>query len=113
MAARAPVVDGVVRIVERADGWDILGMKTIAMRIAERPGHVAVLIGSTPPGSVVVARASDVGGFDAGALVKVIGARFGGKGGGRPEFAQGGGLNALPDEILRFAAEALDQQLRR
>ena len=30
-------------------------------------------------------------------------ARFGGKGGGRPELAQGGGLDGAIDEMLAFA----------
>jgi alanyl-tRNA synthetase len=30
-------------------------------------------------------------------------ARFGGKGGGKPDLAQGGGLNASSDEILSAA----------
>jgi alanyl-tRNA synthetase len=112
IVARATAVDGVVQILERLDGWDMAGMKTVATAIAERPSHVAVLIDSAMPASIVVARAADVK-ADAGALVKAIAAKFGGKGGGRPELAQGGGLKAPADEILQFVRGELDQQFRR
>jgi alanyl-tRNA synthetase len=112
MVLRATAVDGVVRIVERLDGWDVAGLKTVATAIAERPSHVAVLIDSAMPASIVVARAAGVK-ADAGALVKAVAARFGGKGGGRPELAQGGGLKAPADDVLQFVRGELDQQLRR
>ena len=52
--------------------------------------------------SLVVARASDVA-LDASAVVKQLTAQFGGKGGGRPELAQGGGLNGTPADVLTAA----------
>ena len=33
----------------RSPGWDAAGLKLIAARIVERPGHVAVLVGDPPP----------------------------------------------------------------
>jgi alanyl-tRNA synthetase len=112
MVARATDVGGVMQILHRLDGWDVAGLKAIATAIADRPGHVAVLLDSAMPASIVVARAADVN-VDAGALIKAVAPRFGGKGGGRPEFAQGGGLNAPADEILQALASELSQQLRR
>ena len=41
-------------------GWDAAGLKTIASRIVERPGHVAVLVGDPPAVPIVVARSADV-----------------------------------------------------
>jgi alanyl-tRNA synthetase len=101
-----------MQVIERLDGWDVAGMKTIATAIAERPGYVAVLIDSLAPTSIVVARATDVK-VDAGMLVKAVATKLGGKGGGRPESAQGGGLSAPPDEIFQIVASELVAQLRR
>ena len=106
LAARGSHIDDVVHVVQRVDGWDMAGLKIIAAAIAERASHVAVLVGSGTPGSIVAARASNVA-VDAAAIVKAVTAKFGGKGGGRPELAQGGGLNAAPDDVVRFVAGQL------
>ena len=45
--------------------------------------------------------------MDAGALLKAIVGRFGGKGGGRPELAQGGGVDADPEGIRQFGIELI------
>jgi alanyl-tRNA synthetase len=57
-----------------------------------------------PPSALVVARAADVG-IDAGALLKQLVARHGGKGGGRPELAQGGGITSPAPDVLQSARE--------
>ena len=89
-------------VIEALDGWDANGLKTIAAAIAERPGYVAILVSTADPVAIVVARAADRP-LDAGAIVKALTAKFGGKGGGRPELAQGGGLNAPAAEVVAFA----------
>ncbi|HEX6463814.1 MAG TPA: DHHA1 domain-containing protein [Vicinamibacterales bacterium] len=91
-------------------GWDAAGLKHIAARIAERSGHVAVLVGGPAPAPVVIARAPDVA-LDSGALLRSLVERHGGKGGGRPEFAQGGGILAPSAEVLRSARELLEALL--
>ena len=106
MSARASAVDGITYVIESVDGWDMPGMKSIAMTIVERPGHVAVLLGGSPA-SIVAARAANVP-VDAAAIVKAAASQFGGKGGGKPELAQGGGLNAPPADVARFVARELN-----
>jgi alanyl-tRNA synthetase len=102
IAARADQ-RGELRIaVEALEGWDANGLKTIAAAIAARPAHVAVLFSTPAPSSVVVARA-DGAGVDSGAILKQIVGRFGGKGGGRPELAQGGGAEGSIGEMIAFA----------
>ena len=54
------------------------------------------------PSAIVVARGAGSS-HDASALLRQLTARFGGKGGGRPELAQGGGLQGEPEDILAFA----------
>jgi alanyl-tRNA synthetase len=93
-------------VVEPLGGWDAAGLKTIAAAIAERPGHTAVLLTIATPVSIVVARAADVR-LDAGAVLRQLTAKYGGKGGGRPELAQGGGLNGRAEEIAAFARTLL------
>ena len=112
LAARGANVDGVMHVVEPLDGWDMVGLKTIATMIVARPGHVAVLVGSGPPASVVAARASDVK-VDAAAIVRAVTARFGGKGGGRPELAQGGGLDAAAGDVVQFVRAELSREVKR
>jgi alanyl-tRNA synthetase len=95
-ALAASASDGVV--VAALDGWDPNGLKGIATAIAARPGMVAALLGGPPPFAVVLARSADLT-TDCGAVLKQLTAKFGGKGGGRPELAQGGGLQGDPKEI--------------
>ena len=91
--------DGIV--VAALDGWDQNGLKGIAAAIAARPGLVTALLGGPAPYSVVVARSADRA-TDSGAVVREVAARFGGKGGGRPELAQGGGLQGRAEEIADY-----------
>jgi alanyl-tRNA synthetase len=93
-------------VVAALEGWDGAGLKQIASAIVARPGFIAVLISSPAPSSIVVARSAGVV-FDASGLLKVLIARFGGKGGGRPELAQGGGLNGVAGDVLAMARSAI------
>jgi alanyl-tRNA synthetase len=65
-----------------------------------------VLLAEPAPSAIVVARSRDVA-LDAGTALKAIVGRFGGKGGGRPDLAQGGGITAPASEVLAFARESL------
>ena len=83
-------------------GWDAAGLKAIAARIVERPGYVAILVGEPPPATLVVARSAGLP-HDAGALLRQLVDRHGGKGGGRPELAQGGGVTSPASDVLQSA----------
>ena len=102
--ASSPIAGASVAIAA-LDSWDAAGLKAIASGIVRRPGHAAVLVGGAPL-AVVVARAGDVS-LDASAIVKQLIARFGGKGGGRPEMAQAGGLEGNPADVAEFARTLL------
>jgi len=103
--AAAAQPSGSVRLVLSAmPGWDAAGLKTVASRIVERPGHFVILVGDPPAVPIVVARSSDVA-HDSGAILRKIVERHGGKGGGRPEMAQGGGITAAPAAVLEHARE--------
>jgi len=109
--ADAAVAVGPARLAAAAlTGWDANGLKGIAARIVERRGHVAVLVSDPAPAPIVVARAQDVP-LDAGAMLRALVDRHGGKGGGRPELAQGGGITAPSADVLRSARELLTDLL--
>lgn len=88
-------------VIRVLDGWDQAGLKSIASAICAREGFTAVLIGAPEPSAVVIARAPGAT-TDAAALMRQLTDRFGGKGGGRPELAQGGGLQGDPALIAAF-----------
>lgn len=88
-------------VVAALEGWDQNGLKAIASGIASRPGYLAVLINRSSPPAIVIARHAD-GTADCAALLKTAIQKFGGKGGGRPDLAQGGGLQGEPEAILGY-----------
>jgi alanyl-tRNA synthetase len=104
--AEALAAAGDGRVVAALPGWDQAGLKAIASAVAARAGHVAALISAESPAAIVVARHPDAATNCAGVLQQVI-ARFGGKGGGRPELAQGGGLQGDPEVIVDYLRELL------
>jgi alanyl-tRNA synthetase len=90
-------------IVEAIEGWDAQGLKSIATAAAAANLQaVVVLFTTSTPAQVVIARGADAR-VDAGALLKQLAAKFGGKGGGKPDLAQGGGLNASAAELIGAA----------
>ena len=105
LAAKAEAVAG-FRLIVEALAADAGTLKTMAQTIAASPGHVAVLVTSASPVSIVVSRSADVAAVDAARVLKALLGRFGGKGGGRPEMAQGGGLEASAESVVA-AARAL------
>lgn len=94
------------RVVAALAGWDQNGIKAIAAAIAENPAHVAALVTTASPSALVIARHPDANVDSAGILKQVL-QKFGGKGGGRPELAQGGGLTADPQAIVSYLRELL------
>jgi alanyl-tRNA synthetase len=105
-AARAEPIGPLSGVVESVGGYDATGLKTLATSIVTQPGRVAALVSASTPALVVIARSPDVS-VDAAAVLKTVMTRFGGKGGGRPDLAQGGGLNAAPQEIVAALRELI------
>ena len=106
LASGAEPVGGARVVFAALPGWDAGGLKAIASGIVERPGHAAVLLSDPPPLAIVIARAPDLT-LDAGALLRQLTERHGGKGGGRAELAQGGGLTSASRDVLQSAREIL------
>lgn len=98
--------DGRILVVEALEGWDATGLKAIATAVARTPGVCAALFSTTSPSLVVVSRAPDTT-LDAAAVAKALSDQFGGKGGGKPEFAQAGGLTGAIGPMLGSARDFL------
>ncbi len=101
LAADAETVGGYRLVVQTMDA-DAGGLKSLAMAVIARPGYAVVLASPSRPALVVVARSSDVA-LAAQEVLATLTAQFGGRGGGKPELAQGGGLDAEPAALLDAA----------
>ncbi len=106
LAARGTPVGAVTLVAEAIDGWDASGLKALATAVAARPGYVAALVSATSPALIVIARAADTK-VDAAGVLKALIAQYGGKGGGKPDLAQGGGLTGAPAALLDAIREAI------
>ena len=93
-------------VVQALEGWDAAGLKAIASSLVARSGVVAVLVSARNPIAVVVARSQDAA-LDSSKGLRMLLDRFGGRGGGRPELAQGAGLVGKIEDILTAAREAV------
>jgi len=102
LAAAAPAIDGVRVVVEALDGWDANGLKAIASAITAGTRTAVALFSTTSPVAVVIARSADVA-VDANVVLRALTGRFGGRGGGKPDLAQGGGLAGNTVEITQAA----------
>ncbi len=106
LAAGADVVNGVRQVVEAIDGRDQNTLKSMALAICGAPGFEVALFTTAPPYVAVFARSKD-GKGDCAAALKVLLAAFGGRGGGKPDLALGGGLHGDLAQILAAARAAL------
>ena len=88
---------------------DAAGLKTIASSlIARDPVAVALVGGTAGAAAAVVVGCAPSLGLDASAVVRRLTERFGGRGGGRPDMAQAGGLSGHTAEIAAAARALLD-----
>jgi len=94
------------RLVLQALDLDANGLKALAAAAAGKPGCAAVLVSTSAPLLVVVARAADSP-VQANQVLAALTKQFGGRGGGKPDMAQGGGLNGSPEAVLAAARAAI------
>ena len=95
-----------VVIVDALDGWDANGLKMIAAEMTQHTSAAVALLSTASPFAVVIARSRDVQ-VDANAVLRALTDRFGGRGGGKSDLAQGGGLIGNITDIRSAAREAL------
>jgi alanyl-tRNA synthetase len=102
LIAASPELDGVRRVAHVLDGWDVSGLKAVASSMAAQGFVVAALVGTSAPVAVVIARSAGVS-VDANAVLQQLLTRFGGRGGGKPDLAQGAGLAGDSKDIVAAA----------
>jgi alanyl-tRNA synthetase len=90
------------RLVARVVDADAVALKALASAVTSSPGFFAILVSQSSPTLVVAARSADVT-LSCHELVTALTKQFGGRGGGKPDLAQGGGLSGPAEEILAEA----------
>ncbi len=93
-------IAGVKVLATRMDGADAKTLREAVDRFKDKLKSAIVVVGSVEDGKVRLAAGvtkDKVNAIKAGDLIKPIAERVGGKGGGRPDFAQAGGTN--PDAL--------------
>lgn len=92
LAAEAEDVAGLHLISHVLHDYDGEGMRAIAQRLIQYPGMIVMLAVGGPAPQICFARSRDVD-LDMGQLLRDAAGPFGGRGGGRPHMAQGGGVD--------------------
>ncbi len=105
LGAQAVELDGIKVLAARVEGLDAKALRDAMDRLRQQLGNaVIVLAGASEGRAALVAGVSGAatGRIKAGELVGFVAGRTGGKGGGRPDMAQGGGTDG-PDLVAALA----------
>lgn len=115
LAGSAIEIKGVKVLAARLDGQDGKALLALVDQLKNKLGRALILLGSELDGKVVLVAgvtANLAGQLKAGELMKQAAAAVGGKGGGRPDMAQGGGTEpAKLDAALALASAYVEQSL--
>jgi alanyl-tRNA synthetase len=98
LIAAAPEQNGRRVVAEIVSGFDAQALKVMASAVAAAGHTIVAIVAAGKPALVVIARSPDTAG-DAGTLLRKVIEQFGGKGGGKPDLAQGN-LNGEPAAVL-------------
>ncbi len=115
LAASAVEVKGVKVLAARLDGLDGDALLALVDQLKNKLGRAVILLGGALEGKVtlVAGVTQDLTGqLKAGDLMKQAAAAVGGKGGGRPDMARGGGTDAAAlEQALALAVPFVEQGL--
>ncbi|TFH78097.1 alanine--tRNA ligase [Pseudomonas kribbensis] len=115
LSASAVDVKGVKVLAVRLDGQDGKGLLALVDQLKNKLGRAVILLGSVHEEKVVLVAGVTkdlTGQLKAGDLMKQAAAAVGGKGGGRPDMAQGGGVDAgALDSALALTVPFVEQGL--
>ncbi|KAB5621823.1 alanine--tRNA ligase [Pseudomonas putida] len=115
LSSAAVEVKGAKVLAARLDGQDGKALLALVDQLKNKLGHAVILLGSEHEGKVVLVAGvtKDLSSqLKAGDLMKQAAAAVGGKGGGRPDMAQGGGVDvAALDQALALAVPFAEQGL--
>ncbi|RLU10164.1 alanine--tRNA ligase [Pseudomonas prosekii] len=115
LSASALDVKGVKVLAVRLDGQDGKALLALVDQLKNKLGRAVILLGSVHEEKVVLVAGVTkdlTGQLKAGDLMKQAAAAVGGKGGGRPDMAQGGGVDAgALDAALALTVPFVEQGL--
>ncbi len=113
LSASALDVKGVKVLAARLDGQDGKALLALVDQLKNKLGRAVILLGSVHEEKVVLVAGVTkdlTGQLKAGDLMKQAAAAVGGKGGGRPDMAQGGGIDAAQlDAALALTVPFVEQ----
>ena len=113
LSSSAVDVKGVKVLAARLDGQDGKALLALVDQLKNKLGRAVILLGSVHEDKVVLVAGVTkdlTGQLKAGDLMKQAAAAVGGKGGGRPDMAQGGGVDAAAlDAALALTAPFVEQ----
>ena len=115
LAAAAVDVAGIKVLAARLEGIDAKGLREAVDRLKQQLGDTVVLLAGAQDGKAALVagvNGSATGRVKAGELLAHVAGRIGGKGGGRPDLAQGGGedgpaLALALDEVPAWVGQRL------
>jgi alanyl-tRNA synthetase len=117
LADSAVEVGGVKVVAARVDGADAKSLREAVDRLKDKLGSAVIVLGvPTEDGKVALVAGVTkdlVGRVKAGDIVGAVAAQVGGRGGGRPDFAQAGGTE--PDKLdaaLASVRGLIEERLR-
>ncbi|HSC82914.1 MAG TPA: alanine--tRNA ligase [Pseudomonas sp.] len=115
LAGSAVEVKGIKVLATRLDGLDGKALLAMVDQLKNKLGSAVILLGGVQDDKVVLVAGVTqdlTAKLKAGDLMRQAAAAVGGKGGGRPDMAQGGGVDAGKlDEALALAASFVEQSL--
>jgi alanyl-tRNA synthetase len=116
LAAHAEAVEGVKLVAARVDGMDAKALREAVDGLKQKLGDCVVLLASGHDGKAALVggvHGAALGQVKAGEVVAHVAQQIGGKGGGRPDMAQGGGEDSPAlDAALRGVPGWLAQRLK-
>ena len=115
LAGSAVDIKGVKTLSARIDGLDGKGLLALVDQLKNKLGSAVILLGGVQDDKVVLVAGVTqdlTAKLKAGDLMKQAAAAVGGKGGGRPDMAQGGGVDAAAlDGALALIGPFVEQGL--
>src|SRR5690606_25176137 len=94
LAGSAVAVDGIRVLASRLEGFDARALRDAVDRLKQQLGDAVIVLAGTGDGKAALVAGvggAALGRIKAGELLSHVAGQINGKGGGRPDLAQGGG----------------------
>jgi len=121
LASKAVEINGINVLAANLDGADPKSLRDTVDQLKNKLGKAAVIVSTTANGKVSLVAGitkAETSMIKAGDLLKHVASQIDGKGGGRPDMAQGGGNNpeALPaalESVAAWVEEQIEKQVEK